>query len=107
MVSFSCPIGQVTPCCAPLGDHFEAQVPCSSMVNESIRLKIHEGKRRIAFIFEGHSPFFQRAAAALLPSSLRCSGGSFAIRAMPPSRRIRLNMRAVKRMPVAAGIVLT
>ena len=52
MVSFSCPIGQVTPCCAPLGDHFEAQVPCSSMVNESIRLKIHEGKRRIAFIFE-------------------------------------------------------
>ena len=52
MVSFLCPIGQVTPCCAPLGDHFEAQVPCSSMVNESIRLKIHEGKRRIAFIFE-------------------------------------------------------
>jgi len=68
MVSFSCPIGQVTPCCAPLGDHFEAQVPCSSMVNESIRLKIHEGKRRIAFIFEGHSPFFQRAAAAFLAS---------------------------------------
>ena len=29
------------------------------------------------------------------------------IRAMPPSRRIRFNMRAVKRMPVAAGIVLT
>ena len=29
------------------------------------------------------------------------------VRAMPPSRRIRLNMRAVKRMPAAAGIVLT
>jgi len=54
MVSFFvCPIGQVTPCRALLGDHFEAQVPCSSMVNESIGLKIqHEGKRRIAFIFE-------------------------------------------------------
>ena len=53
------------------------------------------------------APFFQRAAAAFLPSSLRCSGVSFAMRAMPPSRRIRFNMRVVKRMPAAAGIVLT
>ena len=65
MVSFFvCPIGQVTPCRALLGDHFEAQVPCSSMVNEIIRLKIqHEGKRRKPFGIARHSDRHQIVTA--------------------------------------------
>ena len=35
-----------------LDDALRKGARCSSIVNESIRLKIHEGKRRIAFVFE-------------------------------------------------------
>lgn len=35
-----------------LDDALRKGARCSSIVNESIRLKVHEGKRRIAFIFE-------------------------------------------------------
>jgi hypothetical protein len=51
--------------------------------------------------------FRQRAKAAFRASALRCLGVICAIRAWPPSRRIRFSMRGVSTMPASAGIALT